>query len=1304
MKNSALLIVLILFFSFFELNAQNCPSYASTSSSSGEACGNQDYSFSVDNTSCNGEVYFDVVGNYGSYGSEITWEVVSNTSGAIVASGGPGVSNGAINTTIGPLDPNVHGNVFDLKVYDSYGDGFSGGGFIQTQQGGIVLADINGDFGAESHIIFNANIVISSATITVTTPSGPVTAVANNCNDFIVQVPLSNANFCTPINVNLPWTITCDVSGTTISSGTHAVTVNPQVPTDVSDLVDITWNTTSCSWEVSPENDCDLLDIGNIFTISPDPAGLSTGACGNGNENFTVDYLGVSGAPNCCETAGPLVNETYDQSLTSSDAVVASSPFGGTNNSALITIPPNNSGGNATSLDLCVDVSGFCFDPPSTETDQSFYVIIFIDGNQVYMSPQLTGNSHNVCINLLDVPGGYTQSSTVEVYVLPNIFSVPGFWPWDPTIYTTFAPNKTCSNLADGEWTADFTTTIDVVFDQMVGSPVACSFSLNAPYTCCDPTPPTASNPAAINIDCNNNIPAPDPSVVTGATSVCGTPPTITFVSDVSDGNVCQGEQITRTYRVEDDCGGHVNVTQLINVDATNPTFTLTANDPTICGGTDGEIIIDGLDPNTTFNLTYIQNGTVMGPTSITTNVSGQYTIAGLPEGSYTDFLISLSTCSSCVGSDVAGISLNSGAAATIDAGSDQTVCVGSTVVLTAFNPDGATISWNNGVTDGVAFTPPTGTTTYTVTADLSGCTSTDVVVVTVNPLPSPTINPIADQCENETTVTLSGNPSGGTFSGTAVSGTNFDPSLAGIGNHTLTYDYTDANGCSNSVTTIVNVVAGPSFTLTSNDPTSCLTTDGSITIEGLQASTTYEVSYQDASGNVIGPVNLTSDATGNVIISNLGHGDYLNFEVVLDGCSTTDNTTITLDVLGVPNIDAGPDVEVCEGETVILVADNPDGATISWDNAITDGVAFTPVVGTTEYTVTGDLLGCVATDVVRVTVVSNPIVDAGVDIDVCEGQQVTLSASGADTYTWNNGVVDGQPFSPSLGTTTYEVVGVTSEGCEGTDQVDVNVATGPDVSFISDVDKGCAPLTVNLTNTSTTNGDCVYTFSDGTVINGCNPVHVFENAGCMDVTLTITDNQGCEGSFTAIDFICVDEIPKASFIANPMVIGGLTNEVDFLNNSTGGDTYQWIFGDSTISTDVNPSHEYDVEEEFYEVTLIAESSAGCMDTTFLIIEVEEELIYYIPNTFTPDGNNVNQVFKPIFTSGFDPMDYHFTVFNRWGEIVFESYNVDFGWDGTYGYDGHGVVKDGTYIYKIDFKRSNNDKRQEISGHVNVIK
>lgn len=286
-----------------------------------------------------------VIGNYGSqYANEITLTLTSNLTGTVLASGGPGTNGAAVNVIVGPLNPAIFGNIFTLTVYDSWGDGFNGvGGFMSVQQNGNVIGGpILPGFWANSSTIFGANIAISPAVITITTPLGPVTSTVTGCNNFHVPLTFQNTNFCNTINISLPFTITCVSTGAIISSGTKNVTVYPSLPTSANDLVSIVFNPATCTWSMTPENDCIAANIGNIFTVSPNPSTLTTASCTGGGETFTVTYNGISGGPNCCSTGGPLIPITYNQSFTQSTVTAVNSPFGGINNAALLTIPPNS--------------------------------------------------------------------------------------------------------------------------------------------------------------------------------------------------------------------------------------------------------------------------------------------------------------------------------------------------------------------------------------------------------------------------------------------------------------------------------------------------------------------------------------------------------------------------------------------------------------------------------------------------------------------------------------------------------------------------------------------------------------------------------------------------------------------------------------------------------------------------------------------------------------------------------------------------------------------------------------------------
>ena len=120
-----------------------------------------------------------------------------------------------------------------------------------------------------------------------------------------------------------------------------------------------------------------------------------------------------------------------------------------------------------------------------------------------------------------------------------------------------------------------------------------------------------------------------------------------------------------------------------------------------------------------------------------------------------------------------------------------------------------------------------------------------------------------------------------------------------------------------------------------------------------------------------------------------------------------------------------------------------------------------------------------------------------------------------------------------------------------------------------------------------------------------------------------------------------------------------------------------------------------------YEVWLIETSQYNCMDSSLTIIQVINDQIIYAPNIFTPDGDNFNNTWR-IYIDGVDIYDFHLMMFNRWGEMVWESYNPGAAWDGTYG--NGGIVQGGTYVWVIQAKDLENDKAYKFEGVVNVLK
>ena len=136
-------------------------------------------------------------------------------------------------------------------------------------------------------------------------------------------------------------------------------------------------------------------------------------------------------------------------------------------------------------------------------------------------------------------------------------------------------------------------------------------------------------------------------------------------------------------------------------------------------------------------------------------------------------------------------------------------------------------------------------------------------------------------------------------------------------------------------------------------------------------------------------------------------------------------------------------------------------------------------------------------------------------------------------------------------------------------------------------------------------------------------------------------------------------------------------------------------------SSATNPIHQYQGLPATHVVTLYAYNEAGCVDSANYSVLVLQELLIYVPNTFTPNNDAANNSFKPVISAGIDPFNYQLLIFNRWGEVLFESYNPEVGWDGTC---GGKIMQDGVYIWKITCGALQSEDIYEYTGHVNLLR
>jgi gliding motility-associated-like protein len=174
-----------------------------------------------------------------------------------------------------------------------------------------------------------------------------------------------------------------------------------------------------------------------------------------------------------------------------------------------------------------------------------------------------------------------------------------------------------------------------------------------------------------------------------------------------------------------------------------------------------------------------------------------------------------------------------------------------------------------------------------------------------------------------------------------------------------------------------------------------------------------------------------------------------------------------------------------------------------------------------------------------------------------------------------------------------------------------------------------------------------------------------------------------------------------ADFIFGPQPTNVLTPEISFTNTSIGANEYLWNFAGLGTSDEVNPSFSFPQENGgLYNVCLAVTSEHGCMDTVCHLVEILDEFLLYVPNAFTPNGDGTNDIFLPVI-QGEEPDSYVLLVFNRWGEVIFQSNNKNIGWDGTH--NGQ-KAKEDVYVWKIQAKKLLNEEVKEKVGHVTLLR
>jgi len=329
--------------------------------------------------------------------------------------------------------------------------------------------------------------------------------------------------------------------------------------------------------------------------------------------------------------------------------------------------------------------------------------------------------------------------------------------------------------------------------------------------------------------------------------------------------------------------------------------------------------------------------------------------------------------------------------------------------------------------------------------------------------------------------------------------------------------------------------------------------------------------------------------------------------------------------------------------------------------------------------------------------------VDCPIVVDsanTCEGVPTILTASGANSYIWSTGDT-AATIMVSGSIANYSVIGITGT-CSDTAIASVTTFPPPTISFTADTLTGCN--TFSSTFTADTTGNAGATFSwnlgEGASGSGINPTHIYSQPGCHTVILTASFGQGCSTTDSISCMIKVFSMPKSSFNFAPVEIDLLDPTAYFTNTSTDATLWLWDFGDSTNSINQHPDHTFS-DVGIYPVTLYSSTINGCKDSVTADIEVKDIITQYIPNAFTPNKNDRNDVFN-IRAYGISPDNYELLIFDRWGNQIFKTQDMNIGWNGAKNNIGE-VLQMNTYVYHLNYKELTGKKRSLI-GHITLIR
>ncbi|MBI2967478.1 MAG: PKD domain-containing protein [Bacteroidetes bacterium] len=638
----------------------------------------------------------------------------------------------------------------------------------------------------------------------------------------------------------------------------------------------------------------------------------------------------------------------------------------------------------------------------------------------------------------------------------------------------------------------------------------------------------------------------------------------------------------------------------------------------------------------------------------------------------------------------------------------EDVLCYGdSSASASAFASGGSppySYLWSNGDTTVGSGQWAAGNYTITVT-DTNGCSIIDSVTITQ---PAELIADIFVSyvsCYSDSDGVAGITPLGGTPPYSFLWSTGLTTSaIINLPSSTYSVTLTDSVGCTDTVSVIVN--QPPQLTILISDSDITCFGDSSASALAFASGGTPPYSYLWSNGD-------TTPGSGQWAV-----GNYTITVTDFNNCSVSDSVSITqpppvaVTAIGIDTI--------CPGNSATISAAGSGGISpysYIWNQSLGTGVSFTvaPVL-TTTYSVTAtDNNGCTTTDSVTVFVsIMNP---SGLDVisggNVCEGNLTTINCIFNEefppySYIWSNGMTIKGPFYVTVsGINVYSVTVTDFCGNTISDSVVVSAYPYPVIMIPPVQGEGCMPLSLSFTDPVNINATHLWDFGDGTTSTEQSPSHTYPVNGSYIVSVTVTSSDNCTSADDSAAVITVRPLPQPDCSADPEKTDIKKPTVKF---STGTwSSYYWNFGDSITDSLQNPVHIY-TDTGTYNVLLTVTNEYNCTAQCQVTVRVGPDWDIRVPNVFTPDPNGSNGgviSFTDFSNDVFFPVtryvqEFHMMIFNRWGEMVFETIDVKKGWDGYY---RGKLLQQDVYVWKVRVKfADDNNTVVEKMGDVTLLR